>query len=144
MVRVFESAVICAPVEKVWRVVRDFNGLPVWHPAIEKSEIEEGRPADSVGCVRNFYLTNGDNIRERLLALDDVQHRCDYTILKSGMPLTDYHAVLSLVPITDSGETLAIWSAEFDTAPEHKEELAETVGKGVFLGGLRALKEYFG
>lgn len=143
MVKVFESAVIGAPVEKVWEVVRDFNGLPVWHPAIEKSEIEEGRAADSIGCVRNFYLTNGDNIRERLLGLDDVKHRCDYTILKSGMPLTDYHAVLSLVPITDSDETLAMWSAEFDTAPEHKEELAETVGKGVFLGGLQALKEYF-
>jgi hypothetical protein len=143
MVKVFESAVIGAPVEKVWGVVRDFNGLPVWHPAIAKSEIEGGKAADSVGCIRNFYLTDGDNIREQLLALDDVNHRCDYTILKSGMALTDYHAVLSLVPVTETDQTLAIWSAEFDTAPEDKESLAEVVGKGVFLGGLMALKEFF-
>ena len=59
------------------------------------------------------------------------------------MPLTDYHAVLSLLPITETGDTLAMWSAEFETAPEDKEGLAETVGKGVFLGGLIALKEFF-
>ncbi len=143
MAKVFESAVICAPIEQVWDVVRDFNGLPNWHPAIAKSEIEENRRADSVGCIRNFYLVNGDNIREQLLALDDVNYRCDYTILKSGMPLTNYHAVLSLIPITEEDETLVIWSAEFDTAPENEEELVETVGKGVFLEGLLALKNLF-
>lgn len=143
MAKVFESVVINAPVENVWEVVRDFNGLPNWHPAIEKSEIEDNRAADSVGCIRNFYLTNGDNIREQLLALDDVNCSCDYTILKSGMPLTNYHAVLSLIPVTETDETLAIWSAEFDTAPENEEELVETVGKGVFLGGLQALKKFF-
>ncbi len=143
MAKVFESAVICAPIEQVWDVVRDFNGLPNWHPAIAKSEIEENRPADSVGCIRNFYLVNGDNIREQLLALDDVNYRCDYTILKSGMALANYHAVLSLIPVTEKDTTLAIWSAEFDTAPENEEVLVETVGKAVFLEGLLALKNLF-
>ncbi len=143
MAKVFESAIICAPVDRVWDVVRDFNGLPAWHPAIAKSEIEDNRPADSVGCIRNFFLVNGDNIREKLLALDDVNYRCDYTILKSGMALTNYHAVLSLIPVTEEDTTLAIWSAEFDTAPENEEALVETVGKGVFLGGLLALKKLF-
>ena len=143
MTKVFESSVIPAPVDKVWELVRNFNSLPEWHPAIEKSEIENGEAPDSVGCVRNFYLTNGDNIRERLLALDDVNYRCDYTILKSGMPLTNYHAAMNLIPVTEEDHTLAVWSATFDTAPENEKELVETVGKGVFLGGLQALKNFF-
>lgn len=143
MAKIFESVVIPAPVEQVWKVIRDFNGLPAWHPAIEKSEIEENRSADSVGCIRNFYLTNGDNLREQLLALDDLNFRCEYTILKSGMPLTNYHAALWLIPVTEDDTTLALWSADFDTAPENEQELVETVGKGVFLGGLLALKKMF-
>ena len=32
MARVFVSSVIDAPAAKVWERVRDFNGLPRWHP----------------------------------------------------------------------------------------------------------------
>ena len=54
MAKAYASAVIDAPVETVWSFVRDFNGLPNWHPAIVRSEIEDGRDADSVGCIRSF------------------------------------------------------------------------------------------
>ena len=56
MTKVYRSAVIDAPADKVWKLVRDFNGLPKWHPAIATSEIEGGLPADRVGCVRRFTL----------------------------------------------------------------------------------------
>ena len=54
MARVYVSSVIDAPAAKVWARVRDFNGLPGWHPAIAESRIENGEPSDKVGCVRNF------------------------------------------------------------------------------------------
>ena len=143
MAKVFQSMVIKAPPEEVWKVIRDFNGLPSWHPGIAESRIEENRAPDSVGCVRNFSLTSGDGIREKLLALDDVNHLCTYTILESPMPLTNYTSCLRLYEITENGNTFAIWSAEFDTAPETREELCQTVGEGVFLTGLKALQERF-
>ncbi len=34
MARVYVSTVIGAPASKVWDRVRDFNGLPRWHPGI--------------------------------------------------------------------------------------------------------------
>ena len=46
------TAVIDAPVARVWAAMRDFNGLPGWHPVIARSEIEGGKPADQVGCIR--------------------------------------------------------------------------------------------
>ena len=46
MIKVYRSAIIHSPVDTVWKLVRDFNALPKWHPAIATSEIEGGLPAD--------------------------------------------------------------------------------------------------
>ena len=51
MARSYASAVIPAPAEQVWELVREFNGLPDWHPAIASSEIEGGRSAGEVGAT---------------------------------------------------------------------------------------------
>ena len=56
MARVFTSSVINAKASDVWDRIRDFNGLPKWHPAIRDSRIEDALPADKVGCIRNFNL----------------------------------------------------------------------------------------
>ena len=70
MPRVYVSSVLPAPAKTVWQRVRDFNGLPRWHPRIRESRIEEGLPADKVGCVRAFALQNGDRLREQLAAIE--------------------------------------------------------------------------
>ena len=67
MARVYVSSVVSAPASKVWERVRDFNALPKWHPRIRDSRIEDALPSDKIGCIRNFNLQNGDNIREQLL-----------------------------------------------------------------------------
>src|SRR5690606_22153429 len=69
--RTYVSTVLPIAADRVWEVVRDFNGLPEWHPAIERSEIEGGGAADSVGSVRRLQLSGGGVVRERLVALDD-------------------------------------------------------------------------
>src|ERR687896_181493 len=60
MARVYTSSVINASADRVWGRIRDFNGLPNWHPAIAESRIENGEPADRIGCVRDFRLRNGN------------------------------------------------------------------------------------
>lgn len=144
MTEVYASSVIGAPADQVWATVRDFNGLPSWHPAIAESRIEGGAPADQVGCVRAFRLKDGGFIREKLLALSDYDFACTYSILESPMGVENYVATLKLSPITDGGRTFAEWSAEFDCAPERAGELTDLIGNGVFQGGFNALKERFG
>lgn len=144
MARVYVSSVISAPAAKVWARVRDFNGLPNWHPAIAESRIENGEPADRVGCIRAFALRNGDRLREQLLGLSDYDMFCTYSILDSPMPLTNYVATLRLTPITDQERTFIEWSADFDCAPEREAELVGGIGANVFQGGFDALKRAFG
>jgi len=140
MARVYVSSVIDAPVAKVWERVRDFNGLPRWHPRIRDSRIENGEPSDRVGCVRDFHLQNGDRIREKLLGLSDYDYFCTYSILESPMPLTGYIATLRLTPVTDGDRTFGEWTAEFDCDPAEEDGLVAGIGENVFLAGFNALK----
>jgi len=52
MTKVFVSAVIDAPIREVWAKMRDFNGLPDWHPRFSRSHIEGGLRSDTIGCIR--------------------------------------------------------------------------------------------
>lgn len=144
MPEVYTSSIIGAPADRVWAAVRDFNGLPDWHPAVAESRIEGGAPADQVGCVRAFRLRDGGFIREQLLAMSDYDLSCTYAILESPMGVENYVATLKLTPVTDGARTFAEWSANFDCAPEREGELVSLVGTGVFQGGFDALKERFG
>ena len=143
MIRIYTSSVIDAPAEAVWSVIRDFNALHRWHPLIADSRIENGLASDKVGCVRNFRLVDGAELREQLLTLSDYDYQCTYSILESPMPLTNYIATLKLTPITDGNRTFAEWSAEFDCDPAQERELAESIGQGVFQAGFDALKQRF-
>ncbi len=141
MLRASRSAVIDADIETVWGILRDFNGLPSWHPVVVDSRIEDDRPSDSVGCVRNFNLKGGGNLREQLLALSDVDHYLTYSILESPLPVSDYVATTRLLQITDTNKTFAQWTGEFDCAAGREQEVLDLVGNDIFAAGLKALNE---
>jgi hypothetical protein len=145
MARAHASSVINAPIDQVWHRIRDYNGLPGWHPGVAKSEIEGGEPANQPGCVRVLTLGNGAVIRERLLEMSDLGHHYSYAILESPLPVANYRATLRLRPISDGNRTFAEWSATFDPDPPEKQAEAENmIGNGVFQGGFDALKKHFG
>ena len=144
MIKVYVSSVIDASADNVWARIRDFNGLPQWHPAIADSRIENSETSDRVGCIRHFHTRDGGMIRERLLGLSDYDYTQTYEILESPMGVANYVATLKLTPITDGNRSFAEWSAEFDCAEGREAELTQTIGQGVFQGGFDALKRHFG
>lgn len=144
MPRVYISSVIDASADRVWSIVRDFNGLPRWMPVVADSRIEGGQPSDKVGCIRNFSLKAGGNIREQLLSLSDYEYTCSYAILESPMGVSNYTATLKLMPITDGDRTFAEWTAEFDCDAAREQELVDQIGAGVFQAGFDQLKRQAG
>ena len=140
MIKVYRSAIIHASVNKVWRLVRNFNDLPRWHPAIASSEIEDGLPPDRIGCVRRFRLSSdGGLLREQLLSLADDSRSFTYSILESPMPVDNYMAVMRFTPITVGDETFAEWWAVFDVTSGPPEVTAQEIGDNVFAVGFAAL-----
>lgn len=143
MVRIYVSSVVEASADNVWARIRDFNALPLWHPAIADSRIENQEPSDRVGCIRHFHTRDGGLIRERLLALSDYDYSCTYEILESPMGVTNYVATLKLTPVTDGTRSFIEWSAEFECDEGRENELTQLIGQGVFQTGFDALKRHF-
>ena len=143
MTEVYISAVISAQAHEVWSEVRDFNGLPAWHPLVKHSRIEGGLASDQVGCIRHFELNDGANIREQLLALSDFDYSCTYSILESEMGVENYVATIQFTPITEVQQTFAQWRAEFDCDAQKEAELVRSIGQDVFAADFQALSGKF-
>jgi hypothetical protein len=143
MAKTYSSAVVPAPASAVWAIVRDFNALPKWTPFVAESRIEQNKPSDQIGCIRNFRLKDGGRIREQLLSLSDYDMSFQYAILESPMGVENYLSTFRLSPVTESDHTFAEWSAEFDAAPDRENGLVESIGRNVFGAGLGALKARF-
>jgi hypothetical protein len=144
MPKAYASTVLDAPAKDVWAVIRDFNGLPAWNPGVDRSEIEDGRAADAVGCVRNFYLKDGAHLRERLLAFSDLEMSMTYNFEKTPFDVQNYCATLRLTPVTDGDRCFAEWWTTFDCDVAKSEEWVRTFAGTIFNGGLDALKARFG
>ena len=102
MAHIYVSSVIDAPIEDVWAIARDFTGH--WHSSvIYNSSIEDGLPADQIGCVRAFELSDGGKLREVLVGMSDERHEFSYRILESPLPVEDYFAAVRFSPVTTTG-----------------------------------------
>ena len=126
VVRLSRSTVIDAPVDAIWRLLRDFNGHESWHPAIAESRIEAGEAGDSVGSVRAFRLADGSTLREQLIALSDRGRELTYCLLEAPLPLIDYVASMKLRPITDGDRTLG---SLYDLIPAPKDKKVLPIGE---------------
>ncbi|GAB3997556.1 SRPBCC family protein [Nocardioides marmoraquaticus] len=149
MPRAYASIVLPAPVDRVWSVVREFGGLPAWHPGLAESTLVEGHDGQ-VGAVRRIVAADGGVVVERLVALDDEDRRLSYVIVESPFAVRRYVATLRVAPVTTpsagpasgSGETFAEWWAEYDAEAADEDGLTRLFAAGVFAAGLRGLRHH--
>lgn len=144
MVKVVKSTILEAPVDRVWEILRDFNGHDRWHPAVADSQIERGQPADKVGCVRRFHLQDGAELREQLLTLSDIDFAYSYCLLDTPVPLFNYVAHVRLLPVTDGDQTFWHWESRFDTPAGREQELKEMVAEQIYQAGFNAIRGELG
>ncbi len=143
-VRVYVSAVMNATLEQAWGMLRDFGALGQYHPYFQDSYIEDGRPADQVGCVRHFSVRDGGGyLREQLLALSDDEHRCRYRILHIDADWRDYVAEMHLLPVTEGGRCFGEWWATFEV-PEAEAAAAVARVEGTFSTFFACVDQRFG
>ena len=144
MVKVLRSTILEAPIEAVWDILRDFNGHDRWHPTVTTSQIERGREADRVGCVRKFKLSDGSELREQLLALSDADASYSYCLLDTPVPLFNYVSHVRLIPVTDADHTYWQWEGNFSTFAEQKDALTQRVGDDIYRAGFDAIRAEMG
>jgi polyketide cyclase/dehydrase/lipid transport protein len=143
MARSYYSTVFEQPADAVWNTIRDFNNYPVWVDGAGESDIEDGRSGDAVGAVRDV-LYEGQQIRQRLLALSDVDRSQTYGFAGAPpAPLQAYQATIRVTPVVDGDRALVEWDATFDCEGARHAELAEFYRNAfaTWLGSLRRALE---
>ncbi|CAM5282537.1 hypothetical protein SALBM135S_08668 [Streptomyces alboniger] len=142
MAHTFTSAVVPAAADTVWRIVRPFDGLAAWHPAIDTSVLKEGGPT-TVGSLRQLRFADGLTVvTERLTALDDTARAFTYELVEHPFPVRRSVSTLRVTPITDTGEAFVEWWADSleDTVDSAG---AQALVRELYGSGLSALQRRF-
>jgi len=144
MPRPYASGVVPASADAVWEVVRAFDGLPSWHPAIASSELTSGSEGQ-VGAVRRLTLGDGGVVTERLVTLDDGDRSYTYTFDgPNPFGVRRYVSTVRVAAVTDTGQAFVEWWSEYDAEAADEAKLDELFAGGVYGGGIAALQKRFG
>ena len=122
--------------EKVWDLIGGFNALPDWHPAVEKSELEQE------GSMRKLSLAGGGTIIEKLEKKDDLNRVYSYSIIDSPLPVANYVATISVTDL-GNGKAKVEWSGEFKPSGASETDAVKVI-QGIYQAGLDNLKKMFG
>jgi hypothetical protein len=141
--RVVKSTIIDAPVDRVWAILRDFNGFDRWLPPIKASAIERHLPADLIGCIRRVQLQDGAEVREQLLGLSDLEMTFSYCLLDTPIPLFNYVAHVRLLPVTDGNRTFWHWEARFTAPPAAEPDMTHLVAELIFQAGFDSVRNNY-
>lgn len=144
--KVTETVEINATPDKVWSVIGNFHDFS-WHPAVEKVEGEGG---NKEGAKRIVYVKGAGQLHEELVSYDAEARKFKYVINETDnkvLPVNNYSSFLSVEDAGD-GKSTVIWKGAFyrgymnnDPPEDLNDEAAIKAAKGVYRGGLDALKK---
>ncbi len=136
----FNSAVIPAPMDKVWNKLRDFHDMSWASGVIDSCEKGNELPGTQVGAKR--VLNNA--FHETLLALDDHEHIVRYSIddgpeAVSKDNVSGYIGEVRVFPVTDGDRTFVRWTSSWEDSKGGVAEFCDPIYKAL----LDALKKHF-
>jgi hypothetical protein len=137
MAKVDEMQALAASAEEVWELIGGYDALSEWHPAVERSVLEDG------GRIRRLSLRGGGVLVERLHAFSERERSYAYSIEQGPLPVAHYRSTLSVRDRGVARGCEVYWSGDF--APEGASE-ADAVGviRGIYRAGLDMLAKRFG
>ncbi len=139
MSKVSMSTRINASADQVWKVLSDFNGIPVFIAAFEKSTME----GSGVGALRSLTLkSGGPPIVEKLEKCDDRVKTLSYSIVTSPLPLKDYFSTMEVIDL-GPGQCEVKWYSTFEPTDAPEADAIKIV-EGVYTEGFEGLKKLFG
>lgn len=130
--------------EPVWAVLRQFGRIEDWHPGIARSHIEGAQAGSLPGSVRHLQLLEGGVIRERLLALDDLEMQLSYRFEEAPLPLRDYVATVQVLALSGQPRAVVRWKARFDAETQAAGEHYQTVIRDLIVSGHDSLAAFLG
>ncbi|MBS0232062.1 MAG: SRPBCC family protein [Proteobacteria bacterium] len=144
--KVTETVEINAPVDKVWKVVGNFQDMS-WLPVVAKTE---GTGGNNVNATRTLTLKNGGKIEEQLDKYNPEDHMYAYEITKVDpkvFPVNDYSSHITVSADGDNKSTVTWWGGFYrgymlnDPPPDLNDAVALKAVTDLYKSGLAALKQ---
>ena len=135
-----EKVELSAPPDKVWELIKDFDGWQNWHPAVASTEITSGK-GNTHGTVRVLTTRDGAKITERLDRYQPKIFSYTYRIMDSPLPVTDYVSTLQVK--ANKGGSVVSWSSHFKAKEGAADADAVKAIRGIYTAGLDNLKAKF-
>jgi len=129
---------VAAPAAEVWARIRDFDGMPGWHPGVKASSTEGERE----GAVRTLTMGDDSTVVERLDRLDDPGRSYRYSIVESRLPVTSYAANLRVEELDADRCRVTMMGEIVPLEGVPGPELATAVA-GFYRAGLEQLRRLF-
>ncbi len=143
---VTKTVTINADAAKVWDIIKNFDGINTWHPAVAKDEIVSGKN-NEIGAVRLLTLKDGGTIKEKLLAYSSGGRMIKYSILEGVLPVSGYTSTLTVKP-AGTGKAEVTWHGNFKRkntgakpAADQNDKAATDTISAVYTAGLDNLKK---
>lgn len=104
--------------EKAWQAIASIGGLDRWFPIISDCRVEGA----GVGAIRILTLTDGAEMRDRVLEIDPAAKCFRYERTHSPFPVSKYLGTVEVKDKTGSASELS-WTLQIDVAEEAREQL---------------------
>ena len=131
---VAETVELAATPDEVWSLIGQFGGA--WHPLIARVRLT----GTGIGQLRTIQTLDGQQIVERLEAIDDAKRFFRYTNI-AGMAVSHYTGTLEVKP--KASGCVADWRAQF-LATNKTDRAVKVMVSTLFKTGLESLKPRFG
>lgn len=144
--KVEETIEINAPVDKVWKVVGNFQDMS-WLGIVAKTE---GKGGNEVNATRTLTLKNGGTVDEMLDKYRPEDHMYAYEITKVDvkvLPVNDYSSHITVEADGDNKSKVTWWGGFYrgymlnDPPPNLTDEVALKAVTGLYKQGLADLKK---
>jgi carbon monoxide dehydrogenase subunit G len=135
-----EKVELSAPPDKVWELIKDFDGWQNWHPAIASTEITSGK-GNTHGTVRVLTTKDGAKITEKLVHYQPKGLSYTYAIIDSPLPITDYTSTIQVKAA--KGGSVVNWTSHFKAKEGTDDAEATKTIRGIYRAGLDNLKAKF-
>ena len=145
--RVYDSAILDAPIEEVWPVLRDIlRVLPlVFGDGVKDFKWVEGGSAENIPSRFQFTLqATGESVQEEVSGRSETEHSVTYRMIGQAVGITGYIATYQLRPITsEPGKTFIDWVRDFAIAPGNDPEKVAPFLASLATQEMAALKKHF-
>ena len=113
------------------------------NPLEDVALVVTNQAGEQVSAIRRLVFDNGNELRERLIALSDHDRYFRYAVLPTEkLPISDYNGKVQVIPVVEGNRSLVHWCGNFSVSEAEQDEVCAWV-RGIYQRDIEDMQAYF-